>query len=47
MSLPNILVFASGTPTRGGSGFQNLVEASRDGRLKANIVGVVSNHANG
>lgn len=41
---PRLLIFASGTKTGGGSGFQKLVEASRDGRLEANIVGVISNH---
>lgn len=44
-----ILVLASGTKTDGGSGFQELVEQSRTDRpiLDAEIVGVVSNHANG
>lgn len=42
-----ILVFASGSIDGGGSGFQVLVEASRDNRLYADIVGVVSNHAEG
>lgn len=42
-----LLVFASGSATGGGSGFENLVRASRDGRLNANIVGVVSNHLEG
>lgn len=46
---PKILVFASGTATGGGSGFENLVRHSREaaGDLKADIVGVVSNHENG
>lgn len=44
---PKLLVFASGTKTGGGSGFENLVLASRDGRLGADIVAVVSNHENG
>ncbi len=44
---PSSLVFASGTPKDGGSGFKVLVNASRDGRLKTKIVGVVSNHENG
>ncbi|MEK9177075.1 MAG: formyltransferase family protein [Patescibacteria group bacterium] len=47
--MPKILVFASGTASGGGSGFENLVRHSRDpqGDLKAEIVGVVSNHQNG
>lgn len=44
---PKLLVFASGTATGGGSGFENLVQASRDGRLEAEIIGVVSNRLNG
>jgi folate-dependent phosphoribosylglycinamide formyltransferase PurN len=44
---PRLLIFASGTDTDGGSGFENLVAASRDGRLTADIVGVVSNHEHG
>ena len=49
MNRSRLLVFASGgeKPESGGSGFENLVMASRDGRLNADIVGVVSNHANG
>lgn len=44
-----ILVFASGSPTGGGSGFQELVEQSRlrEPILDADIVGVVSNYASG
>ena len=44
MTLPTCIVFASGEkePEKGGSGFQLLVEASRDGRLQAEIVAVVS-----
>jgi len=38
-----VLVFASGTKEGGGSGFQELVEYSRAGSLKGQIVGVVSN----
>lgn len=41
--MPRLLVFASGTPEGGGSGFENLVHAVSDGRLSADIVGVVSN----
>src|SRR3989344_737316 len=46
MEKPKILVFASGTASGGGSGFENLVNASRarDGDLSADIIGVVSNH---
>lgn len=44
---PRLLIFASGTSTSGGSGFENLVEASKDGRLSADIVGVVSNYEHG
>lgn len=47
MSRKKILVFSSGTLESGGSGFENLVNASNDGRLGANIVAVVSNHSNG
>jgi folate-dependent phosphoribosylglycinamide formyltransferase PurN len=44
-----ILVFASGDPKGGGSGFQELVEFSRTQPpvLDAQIIGVVSNHQNG
>lgn len=42
-----LLVFASGTKDGGGSGFEHLVLASRDGRLTANIVGVVSSNERG
>ncbi len=47
--LPKILVFASGSSTGGGSGFENLVRHSREagGDLKAEIVGVVSNNEHG
>jgi phosphoribosylglycinamide formyltransferase-1 len=46
---PNILVFASGTKTGGGSGFETLVKASRAEPpiLEARICGVVTNHAAG
>ncbi len=47
MPRPKLLVFASGTADGGGSGFENLVRASGDGRLDAEIVGAVSNHAQG
>ena len=44
-----VLVFASGDPKGGGSGFQELVEFSRTNPpvLDAQIVGVISNHQNG
>lgn len=44
---PRILVFASGDANGGGSGFQVLVEQSLVGNLKAEIIGVVSQHAKG
>jgi len=40
-------VLATGTATEGGSGFEKLVEASRNGILDADIAFVVSNHENG
>ena len=42
-----IVIFASGTKDSGGSGFENMVKATRDGRLDAEILAVVSNHENG
>lgn len=45
--MPTLLIFASGTTEGGGSGFENLVNATKDGRLSAEIVGVVSNHEHG
>lgn len=45
--MKRLLVFASGSKTGGGSGFQKLVEATRDGRLAAEVVAVVSQHADG
>lgn len=46
---PNVLVFASGTKTGGGSGFEVIVNASRANPpiLDAVICGVVSNHPEG
>jgi phosphoribosylglycinamide formyltransferase-1 len=46
---PSILVFASGTKTGGGSGFETLVTASRTGPpvLDTWICGVVTNHFDG
>ncbi len=45
--MKNLLIFSSGTSEGGGSGFENLVKAVREGVLNANIVAVVSNHENG
>ena len=47
MQKPRLLIFASGTATDGGSGFENLVRKARDGTLNAHIVGVVSHHERG
>jgi phosphoribosylglycinamide formyltransferase-1 len=47
MSKPRILVFASGGIEGGGSGFENLVRASHEGLLNAEIIAVVSNHPSG
>ncbi|MDB5204896.1 MAG: phosphoribosylglycinamide formyltransferase, phosphoribosylglycinamide formyltransferase 1 [Candidatus Taylorbacteria bacterium] len=47
MRKPKLLIFASGSKDGGGSGFQKLCEASQNGVLSAEIVGVVSNHENG
>lgn len=47
MQKPKLIVFASGTKTGGGSGFENLVKHSRGGDLDADIVAVVSNHEHG
>jgi len=46
---PHILVFASGTKTGGGSGFETLVRATRTKPpvLEARICGVVTNHPEG
>jgi phosphoribosylglycinamide formyltransferase-1 len=48
-TIPNILVFASGTKTGGGSGFETMVRASRTRPpiLEAWICAVVSNHFGG
>lgn len=46
-TMKRLLVFASGSKTGGGSGFENLVNAALCGTLKAQIVGVVSNHRDG
>lgn len=47
MSTPKLIIFASGSKTGGGSGFQKLVEATATGVLEAEIVGVASNHSTG
>ena len=44
---PKLIVFASGTKDSGGTGFENLVNARRDGQLDAEIVAVVSNNKEG
>lgn len=44
---PKLIVFASGSKDGGGSGFKKLVENQKTGVLNAEIVAVVSNHANG
>jgi phosphoribosylglycinamide formyltransferase-1 len=47
MTKPKLIIFASGTATGGGSGFENLVEATKMGALDADIGAVVSNHEHG
>lgn len=47
MKKPKLLVFASGTASGGGSGFENLALYAKAGLLNADIVAVVSNHADG
>lgn len=47
MNAPRLIIFASGTKDGGGSGFENLVRATKTGVLDADIVAVVSNHENG
>lgn len=44
---PKLIIFASGTSSGGGSGFEKLVQNSRTGLLNADIVAVVSNHEHG
>lgn len=44
---PKLIVFASGSAEGGGSGFENLVTATKGGVLDADIVAVVSNHEHG
>ncbi len=45
--MKKLLIFASGSKDGGGSGFEKLVENAKTGILEAEIVGVVSNHAEG
>jgi len=47
MPKPKLLIFSSGSKDGGGSGFANLVKASRTGILDAEIVGVVSSREHG
>jgi phosphoribosylglycinamide formyltransferase 1 len=48
MDKPKLLVFASGSKTAGGSGFENLVVQSRENpEVNFEVVAVVSNHENG
>jgi folate-dependent phosphoribosylglycinamide formyltransferase PurN len=47
MEKPRLVVFASGSATGGGSGFEKLVVASREGVLNAEIIAVVSNYVCG
>jgi len=42
-----IIIFASGTKDGGGSGFENMVNATQSGILNAEISAVISNHENG
>ncbi|MBI2612474.1 hypothetical protein HYW59_01520 [Candidatus Kaiserbacteria bacterium] len=44
---PKLVIFASGTKDGGGSGFENLVKATKTRVLDAEIVAVVSNHEHG
>lgn len=45
--MKKLLIFAGGTSTGGGSGFENLMKAVRENKLHAEIVGVVSYHEHG
>ena len=47
MIKPKIIIFASGTKDGGGSGFENMVSAARNGILNAEISTVVSNYEHG
>ncbi len=44
---PKLIIFASGSATGGGSGFEQLAIAQQKGHLRADIVAVVSNHEQG
>jgi len=44
---PKLIVFASGSATGGGSGFEKLAAATKDGVLDAEITAVISNYGNG
>lgn len=44
---PRLIIFASGSKTGGGSGFEKLAENQKKRNLKAKIVAVVSNHNEG
>ncbi|HTR18405.1 MAG TPA: formyltransferase family protein [Candidatus Paceibacterota bacterium] len=45
--MSKLIIFASGSKDGGGSGFENLVNATKTGELDAKIVAVVSNHEHG
>lgn len=47
MCRKKIIVFASGTKTGGGTGFEKIAIASQDGSINADVIAVVSNHSNG
>ncbi len=47
LRMKKIIIFASGTKEGGGSGFENLVEATKKGILNAEVMAVVSNHEHG
>ena len=45
--MPRLIVFSTGTKTGGGSGLRELIRSTKTGVLQAEIVLVVSNHAEG
>ena len=47
MTKPRLIIFASGTKDAGGSGFENLVEATKSSVLDAEIVAIVSSNEYG
>src|SRR3989344_6201864 len=47
MLRPKLIVFASGTKDGGGSGFENLIEATKSGVFDAEIVAIVSSNEYG